>query len=53
MPRRGESYVKDFRPLSLGVVELTAGKGTLALRATKVAGSRVADLRAIELILQK
>jgi hypothetical protein len=45
--------VKDFKPLSLGVVELAAGKATLALRATKVAGSRVADVRAIELILQR
>jgi hypothetical protein len=51
VPRAGESYVKDFRPLSLGVVELPAGKGTLTLRATKVPGAQVADVRQIELIL--
>jgi arylsulfatase A-like enzyme len=53
VPRRGESYVKDFRPLSLGTVELLAGRGTLTLRATKVAGKQVADVRAVELILKK
>ena len=53
VPRTAESYVKDFRPLSLGVVDLPAGKGTLTLRATKVAGTRVADVRAVELILTK
>jgi hypothetical protein len=43
--------VKDFQPLSLGVVELPAGKGELALLATKVAGKQVADIRALELVL--
>jgi hypothetical protein len=52
--RRGESYVKDFKPLSLGVVELKPGKGKLTLRATKVARRRmVADVRAVELVLTK
>jgi arylsulfatase A-like enzyme len=53
VPRRGESYVKDFRSLSLGTVELPAGRATLTLRATKVAGAQVADVRAVELILKK
>jgi arylsulfatase A-like enzyme len=53
VPRGAESYVKDFRPLSLGMVRLPAGKGTLTLRATKVPGSRVADVRAVELTLVK
>lgn len=53
VPRRGESYVKDFRSLSLGVVELPAGKGTLTLRATNVVGTQVADVRAVELFLMK
>jgi arylsulfatase A-like enzyme len=48
--RAGESYVKDFRPLSLGVVDVPSGQGTLSLRATKVSGARVADMHAIELI---
>jgi hypothetical protein len=53
VPRAGESYVKDFRPLSLGVVELPAGKGTLTLKAAKVVGTQVADVRAVELVLKK
>ncbi|HEY7155692.1 MAG TPA: arylsulfatase [Gemmataceae bacterium] len=53
VPRRGESYVKDFRPLSLGIVELPAGKATLILRATKAAGAQIADVRAVELVLMK
>jgi hypothetical protein len=53
VPRAGESYVKDFRPLSLGVVDVPAGKGTLRLRATKIPGGSVADVRAVELMLVK
>jgi hypothetical protein len=53
VPRTAESYVKDFRPLSLGVVELPSGKATQTLRATKVVGSQVADVRAVELVLKK
>jgi arylsulfatase A-like enzyme len=52
VPRAGESYVKDFQPLSLGVVGLPAGKGTLTLRAIKVASGQVADVRAVELVLK-
>ena len=52
VPRGAESFVKDFRPLSLGVVELPAGKGTLTLRAAKVPGKQVADVRLVELILK-
>ncbi|MBA4067369.1 MAG: N-acetylgalactosamine 6-sulfate sulfatase [Isosphaera sp.] len=51
--RGPESFVKDFRPLSLGMVEVPAGKATLTLRATKVPGGQVADVRAVELVLQK
>jgi arylsulfatase A-like enzyme len=53
VPRTAESYVKDFRPLSLGTVHLPAGKGTLTLRATKVTSAQVADVRSVELILVK
>jgi arylsulfatase A-like enzyme len=48
--RGAESYMKDFRPLSLGTVTLPKGRGTLTLRATNVAGKAVADVRAVELI---
>jgi arylsulfatase A-like enzyme len=51
--RGGESYVKDFRPLSLGVVELKKGRGTLTLRATAVPGKSVMDVRSVVLTLQK
>jgi arylsulfatase A-like enzyme len=51
--RGAESYVKDFRPLSLGVMELPTGRGTLTLQAAKVAGKQVADVRAVELVLRK
>ena len=53
VPRRGESYVKDFRPLSLGVMELPAGRATLTLRTTKVPGGQVADVRAVEIVRVK
>lgn len=46
---RGESYVKDFEPLSLGTVELPAGRGTLTLQATRVPANAVADVRSITL----
>jgi len=52
VPRAGESYVKDFRPLSLGVVELSPGHGTLELRATDIPGKQVADIRSVTLSLQ-
>ncbi|MFO0930790.1 MAG: arylsulfatase [Gemmataceae bacterium] len=52
VPRRGESFVKDFKPLSMGIVDVSAGAGTLTLRAAKVAGQGVADVRAVELVLQ-
>ena len=43
--RGPESYTKDFRPLSLGVMRLPAGRGRLTLRALQVAGEQVADVR--------
>ena len=51
--RHGESYVKEFKPLSLGVVELPAGRGELSLRALKVPGKQVADVRWVFLKLLK
>ncbi len=51
--RGAESYVKDFRALSLGVVELPAGRGTLALRAPKAAGKRIAEVRSVEIVLRR
>jgi hypothetical protein len=51
VPRQGESYVKDFRPLRLGVVHLEKGRGPLTLRASKVPGRQVMDVRLVTLTL--
>jgi arylsulfatase A-like enzyme len=47
----GESQMKDFRPLSLGEIQLPAGRGDLILRATDIPGRSVMDLRRITLTL--
>jgi hypothetical protein len=41
--------VKDFKPLRLGVLKLNPGRGELALRALKVPGSQVMEVRMLEL----
>lgn len=51
VPRHGESYVKDFRPLRLGAVTLPRGRGPLTLRATDIPGKQVMDVRAVTLTL--
>jgi arylsulfatase A-like enzyme len=51
VPRQGESYVKDFRPLRLGTLELSKGRGLLSLRALSVPGKQVMDVRSIMLTL--
>jgi arylsulfatase A-like enzyme len=48
---RTESYVKDFVPLSLGLIDLPQGRGPLTLRALDVAGKQVAEIRYVTLIL--
>lgn len=48
MPRR-ESYVKDFKPMKLGTIELAAGPGQLTLQASTIAGSNVMDFRLLML----
>ncbi len=53
VPRVGESYMKDFRPLNLGVVELRAGRGPLSLRAVSISGAQVMDVRSVVLTLQE
>ena len=42
---RGESYVKDFIPLEMGVMHLKEGSGTLTLKATQVPKGYVMDFR--------
>ncbi len=52
VPRKGESYMKEFRPLRLGTIQLPAGRGRLTLRAREVRGQHVMDLRALVLTLR-
>ena len=51
VPRQSESYVKDFKPLRVGSMELKAGRGTLTLRALAVPGKQVMDVRSVVLTL--
>lgn len=48
--RGSESPVKDFKPWRMGAIELPSGRGPLSLRAVKVAGARVMEVRQLELV---
>ena len=48
VPRR-ESYVKDFRPLTMGVIELPRGRGELVLAAKEIPGSQAMEFRLLML----
>lgn len=48
----GESQMKEFRPLKLGVMRLEKGRGLLTLRATDVPGKSVMDVRRVNLTLK-
>ncbi len=43
--KRQEGYTKAWKPMSLGRMTLNQGRGTLTLRASKVVGDQVADMR--------
>ncbi len=47
--RVGESYVKDFKPMSLGRLQCKAGRGTLRLRAPEIPGSAAVEVRYVVL----
>jgi arylsulfatase A-like enzyme len=51
--RGSESPVRDFKPWRMGTIELQAGRGLLTLRALKIAGARVMDVRQLELIREE
>ena len=52
LPRpHGESTMKEFRTLPLGRLRLEAGIGPLSLRALKIPGASVMDLRRLTLTL--
>lgn len=42
---RIESYIKDFKPISMGIMKLKKGKGQLTLRASEIIGEEVIDFR--------
>ncbi|MFP4096215.1 MAG: sulfatase-like hydrolase/transferase, partial [Cyclobacteriaceae bacterium] len=44
-----ESYVKDFKPLHTGIMQLPAGKGNLTLKALEIPGDEAIDFRLIML----
>jgi arylsulfatase A-like enzyme len=43
--RGSESYVKDFKPLDLGIIDLEKGKNTLTLSALEKPGKQVMEMR--------
>jgi arylsulfatase A-like enzyme len=47
VPRKGESFMKDFKPLTLGTLELPQTRGQLTLRALDIPGKQVMDVRYI------
>ncbi len=51
--REAESFVKDFKPLSLGKFDLQPGRGQLTLKALAIPGKSVMDVRLILLTLAK
>ena len=46
---RRESYVKDFKAVIMGVIELKKGKGELTLRALKIPGQEALEFRLLML----
>jgi len=52
-PREMESLVKDFKPMTLGEIELVKGRGQLTLRAPQIPGKSVMDFRLMFLTLKK
>ena len=50
---RIESYVKDFKPLDMGTIHLSKGKGLMTLRATQIPGHSVMDFRLLMLTRRK
>ena len=49
--RGSESYVKDFKPMSLGTIDLKKGRAPLTLRALEIPGKEVMDVRYVVLTL--
>ena len=52
VPRDSESLVKDFAVMSVGKLDLPAGRGALELRALNIPGQQVMEVRGLHLIRQ-
>jgi arylsulfatase A-like enzyme len=50
--RKGESFMRDFHPLSLGTIHLPAKRGLLTLRALEIPGQTVMEVRRVTLTLR-
>jgi arylsulfatase A-like enzyme len=48
-PRQSESYVKDFKPMQLGVMELGPGVGQLKLQSPQVVGDHGVEVQMLVL----
>ncbi len=46
---RTEGYIKDFKPMRLGVITLPAGRGELTLRAPTIKGAQAPEIRMLSL----
>ncbi|BFP40136.1 arylsulfatase [Flavobacteriaceae bacterium GF1] len=44
---RIESYIKDFKPLPMGKIHLNKGRSQLTLKALKISGKQVGDIRMV------
>ncbi len=47
--KRMESYVKDFKPISMGMLNLKQGKGILTLKALEIPGKTALEFRLLML----
>jgi len=46
---RGESYVKNFKPIEMGTIELVKGQGDLILKTTEIPGDESIEFRLLML----
>ena len=47
--KRMESYVKDFKPIPMGTLNLKQGKGVLTLKALEIPGETALEFRLLML----
>lgn len=47
--KRVESYVKNFKTMKMGTIDLKKGKGTLTLKATNIPGTQAMEFRLLML----